>query len=123
MFLCGQDELEILETSISPYSLYEKIQPQPPLGRHVLAIHSGIFLKIYFLILDRVHPGLHGSDWNKILLQQEQKWIFSLQATRPPALNDAISFQPFLKGFASGGSEWDANEVNPSHFLLIKLQY
>lgn len=59
-----------------------------------------------------VHPGLQGGDWNKTLLQVEQRWIFRLHATRTPGLNDAISFRPFLEGFTSGGSEWEANNTD-----------
>lgn len=33
-----------------------------PLGRHVSAIHAGIFPKVSFLILDCVHPGIRGGD-------------------------------------------------------------
>lgn len=78
--------------------------PSLPLDRHVSNFHSGVFPKLSFLILDRVHPGLRGGDWNKILLQKEQKWIFRLQATRAPGLNDTTSFRPFLEGFTSGGN-------------------
>lgn len=68
--------------------------PDLPLGRHVTNIHSGVPPKMYFIILD---TSPRGGDTNKLLLQIEQKWIFTLNATPPP----------FLEGFSSGGSEWD----------------
>lgn len=91
--------------------------PSLPLVRHVSAFHTGNFPRVSFFILYRVHPGLRSGDWNKILLQKEQKWIYRLQATKPPGLNDAISFRPFLEGFTSGGPERDPSEVNTPQFL------
>lgn len=79
--------------------------PDLPLGRHTRLVHHGVFPKIKFLILDRVHPNLRGGDWNKSLLQLELRWIYNLKANQPPGLNDAVSFKPFLEGFDSGGME------------------
>lgn len=81
--------------------------PDLPLGRHVTNFHNGLPPKISFLILDRVHTSRRGGDINKLLLQQEQRWIFHQNATQPPGLNGSISYRPFLEGSASGGSEWD----------------
>lgn len=77
-----------------------------PLGRHVTQFHEGTFPQVKFLILDRVHPGIRVGDWNKILLQSEQRRIFRFSATSFPGLNEAISFKPFLEGFVSGGPEY-----------------
>lgn len=74
--------------------------------------HDGIFLKICFLILDRIHPGMRGGVWNKILLQHEQRWIFRLNETKPPGLNESISFRSFLEGFTLGGPEWEPDDIN-----------
>lgn len=75
------------------------------MGRHATTIHNGHFPKIKFIALDRVHPNLGGGDWNKLLLQRELKWIFSLKATIFPGLNEAVNYKPFLVGFVSGGME------------------
>lgn len=70
----------------------ETCNPSLSLGRHVT---------------DRIHPGMR-RDWNKSLLQLEQRMIFRLNATQAPGLNGASSFRPFLEGFTSGGSEWES---------------
>lgn len=75
--------------------------PDLPLGRHVTkGVNGGKFPKIKVTALDRIH--IRKGDWNKILLQTEQRWKNKLKATSPPGLNDAITFKPFLKEFASG---------------------
>lgn len=45
--------------------------PDLPLGRHVTQFHDG-------------------GDWNKVLLQREQQWIFRLNVTSFPGLNEAV---------------------------------
>lgn len=79
--------------------------PYLPLGRHVMEIHNSIMPKVSFAALDRVHIPVRGGDWNKTLLQREQRWIFMLNSTSFPGLNEAISFAPFLKGFVSGKTQ------------------
>lgn len=51
-----------------------------------------------------MHPGMRGGDWNKTLLQGEH-WLFILNVTSFPGLNEVISYKPFLEGFVSGGPE------------------
>lgn len=46
--------------------------------------------------LDRVHSGLRGCDWNKILLQVEQRWIFRLHANPAPWLKTKLSLSDFF---------------------------
>lgn len=75
-----------------------------------------VFPRITFLILDRIHPNPRGGDWNKSLLQLELRWIFTLRATHPPGLNDAVCFKPFLEGFNSGGME-----IGIHHFPRFQL--
>lgn len=83
----------------------QQCDPDLPLGRHATKMHGGKFPHITFLILDRVHQSGRGGDWNKRLLQCELRWIFDLNATSPPGLNEAMNFRPFLEGYTSGG--WD----------------
>lgn len=73
-----------------------------PVDRHAVLVHGYKVLKISFTALERVHIPDRGSDWNKTLLQLEQRWIFRLHATSYPGLNESISFAPFLRGFSSG---------------------
>lgn len=73
-----------------------------PLGHHVTLFHGGFFPRIKFLILD---PGIRGGDWNKTLLQKEQRWIFKLNVTNFPGLSESVSYEPFLDGLVSGGPE------------------
>lgn len=84
-----------------------------PLGRHVVLRQNYKMPKVFFTALDRVHIPDQDGDWNKTLLQREQRWIFRLRATTYPGLNESISFAPFLQGFASG--------KNSIIFLLNKL--
>lgn len=76
-----------------------------PLGRHIVVRHNYQMPKIFFVVLDQIHIPSRGGDWNKLLLQREQKWIFRLRATTYPGQNESISFAPFLKGFASGKTQ------------------
>lgn len=73
-----------------------------PIDRHAVLENNYKVPKISFTALDRVHIPDRGGDWNKILLQLEQRWIFRLQATSFPGLNKSIFFTPFLRGFSSG---------------------
>lgn len=68
---------------------------------HVVFRHDYKMSKVSFTALDRVHIPDRGGDWNKTLLQWEQRWIFRLLASTYPSLNESISFAPFLQGFAS----------------------
>lgn len=79
--------------------------PDLSLGRHVKMLHGGVFPRVEFFALDRVHPSLRGGDWNKLLLQRELRWIHQLKAAIFPGLNEAVNYKPFLEGFASGGME------------------
>ncbi|XP_040206073.1 uncharacterized protein LOC120937139 [Rana temporaria] len=76
-----------------------------PIGRHVALSHNYRVPHVSFAALDHVLVPDRGGDWNKTLLQREQKWIFRLGATQQPGLNDALSFAPFLKGFTSGKTQ------------------
>lgn len=116
-YYVGKTNQELWWRAYRHIAAMKSCNPSLPLGRHVSTFHAGSFPRVSFLILDSVHPGLRGGEWNKILLQKEQKWIYHLQATKPLGLNDAISFRPFLEGFTSGGPEWDPSEVNTPQFL------
>ncbi|XP_077339255.1 uncharacterized protein LOC143983433 [Lithobates pipiens] len=76
-----------------------------PVGRHVVTVHDYRMPKFTFVALDRIHIPARGGDWNKILLQREQRWIHNLDATSAPGLNESTSFAPFLKGFSSGKTQ------------------
>lgn len=56
----------------------------PPVGRHVVLQHNYKMPKVTFTTLDRIHIADWGGDWNKVLLQHEQIWIFKLQVTTFP---------------------------------------
>lgn len=102
-FYVGKTKTEFWHRAYRHIVSMQSCNPDLPLGRHVTHFHSGIFPHIKFLILDRVHPGMRGGDWNKIPLQREQQWIFRLNATYFPGLNEKIPFKSFLEGFVSGG--------------------
>lgn len=62
-----------------------------PIGRHMVLTHNYRVLRDTFT-LDLVHILDRGGDWNKTLLQHEQRWIFRLQTTCHPGLNKSISY-------------------------------
>lgn len=75
------------------------------LGRKTVLRHNYKMPQISSVTLDRIPIPTRGEDWNKLLLQREQRWIFRLQATIYPGLNESITFAPFLKGFASSKTQ------------------
>lgn len=96
-FYVGKTKMECWQRASRHIHAMKTCDPDLPLGRHVTTVHRASFPKISFLILDRIHPGTRGGDWNKILLQHEQKWIFHLNATSLPGINESLSFRPFLE--------------------------
>ncbi len=48
------------------------------------------------VVLESVPPNIRGGDRVKKLLQRETFWIVTLQATKPPGLNDEVDYLPFL---------------------------
>lgn len=73
-----------------------------PLGRDVVTQHHYKMPKVAFAALDWIHIPARGGDWNKRLLQIEQKWIYKLGATKYLGLNESISYVLFLKGYSWG---------------------
>lgn len=104
-FYIGKTKLPFWQRAYWHIKSMQVCNPDLPLGRHTTLIHRGIFPRIKFLILDRIHPSPRGGDWNKGLLQLELLCINMLRATHPPGLNDAVCFKPFLEGFNSGRME------------------
>lgn len=49
-----------------------------------------------FMVLERIVEDPKGGNIDKKILQWEARWIFSLNATSPPGLNEALSYKPFL---------------------------
>lgn len=86
--------------------------PEQPLGRHVGLVHAGSFPGVSFLVLDWIHQNPQGGDLNK-LIKWELQWISDIHAFKPPGLNEAFNFKPFLKGFTSGSFEKDLWAVPP----------
>lgn len=86
-------------------STIHKRDTDVPIGRHMALVHPESIPKVYFLALDHIHFNSRGGDFNRHLLQCKLRWIFNLQATSPPGLNEAFNFKSFLPGFVSGGCE------------------
>lgn len=69
---------------------------ESPIERHFGQKHLYKIDSLKFMALDRIHP-IRGGDFDKSILPTESSWIFNLKATRPPGLNDSISYAPFLQ--------------------------
>lgn len=63
-----------------------------PICKYIGLNHSFVS----FFALEVIPEPERGGDFNKKILQQENKWIFNQRATYPPGLNTALSFKPFL---------------------------
>lgn len=66
------------------------------IGRHFALKHNYSYGGLKFLPLVVLPRDDRGGDWDRRLLQTESRWIFHLRADRPPGLNEAISYAPFL---------------------------
>lgn len=67
-----------------------------PLGRHVALKHKNDTSMVCFTVLEKIREDPRGGNIDQKLLQREVKWIFKLNATHAPGLNDSLSFRPFL---------------------------
>lgn len=66
------------------------------IGRHIAFAHNYVLSGFKFLPLVKIYTHERGGDWDRSLYQAESRWIFSVCADRPPGLNEALSFAPFL---------------------------
>lgn len=113
-FYVGKTKNELWRRIYHHIQSMKVCNPDLPLGRHTIQSSKSILPEVRFLVLDRIHSGIRGGHWNKILLQCEQRWIFKLGATRFPWLNDMVSFKPFLEGFQVA---WKHNIFPPPYYL------
>lgn len=77
-------------------SLISKHRMETPISHHVGLYHNFNLKTIGFFSLEHLPQQGRGGDLDKKLLQLETRWIYSLQATRHPVLNEGISYKPFL---------------------------
>lgn len=101
-FYVSKTKLELKKRISRHVHSMKTCNPDLPLGRHVRDVHQGIFPKIGFLALDRIHPNPKGGDWDKTLHQRETCWIVALRATVAPGLNSHMSYRPIFEGYKSG---------------------
>lgn len=55
-----------------------------------------LIVQDFFALRHILERSQKGGDIDKRLLQLETQWIFHLEATKPPGINENISFKPFL---------------------------
>lgn len=48
-------------------------------------------------VLEVVPQVSRGGNFDQLVLQHEARWIWELEATKTPGINDSLSFVPFLK--------------------------
>lgn len=68
---------------------------ETPISRHMGLFHDHNLTMLGFYALEHIPLNERGGDADKRLLQDEAKWIYTLQATRYPGLNQNISYKPF----------------------------
>lgn len=78
-------------------SLIAKYKMETPISRHVGLCHNFNLNSICFFSLEHIPHHERGGDIDRKLLQLETRWIYLLQATRHPGLNEGISYKPFLQ--------------------------
>lgn len=83
-----------IRNHVSPIS---KRKMESLISRHMGLYHNHNLKMIGFFALEYIPPHERGGDIDKKLLQIEAKWIYLLQATRYPGLNEGISYKPFLQ--------------------------
>lgn len=66
------------------------------ISRHIGLYHNFELDDMSFFAIEHVNSSPRGGDIDKHLLKLETQWIFRLQATKSPGLNEQISFKPFL---------------------------
>lgn len=77
-------------------SLIAKHKMETPISRHVGLYHNFNLNSICFFSLEHIPHYEWGGDIDRKLLQLETRWIYVLQVTRHPGLNEGISYKPFL---------------------------
>ena len=66
------------------------------LAKHLLMSHNVSSPSFTAIGLDVVPPSARGGDKQRILNQKESRWIYALQATVYPGLNDSLDMVAFL---------------------------
>lgn len=77
-------------------SLMLKKKMETSISRHIGLYHNFDPLKMKFFALEHVPSHYIGGDIDRVLLQKESKWFYTLLATNYPGLNESMSFKPFL---------------------------
>lgn len=67
-----------------------------PIALHVGVSHYFDLTVVKFVALEHILAHSRGGDTDKKILRQECRWIYKLQATKPPSLNESTSYKPFL---------------------------
>lgn len=73
-----------------------KKQMDTAIARHVGLYHNFNPRTIKFYALEHVPLDERGGSVDRTLLQLEARWIYALQATHFPGLNESLSYRPFL---------------------------
>lgn len=67
-------------------------QRDTAIARHIWACQQGNPVALGFMAIDKVVPSARGGDLDRIPLQREAFWIYSLKTVSPGGLNEQISF-------------------------------
>ena len=67
------------------------------MARHYNSLHHGNPASLQAIGIDHVPASIRKEDRLKQLNQWERFWIYKLQATKYPGLNEDMDFSPFLR--------------------------
>ncbi|CAJ0947477.1 unnamed protein product [Ranitomeya imitator] len=86
-------------------------QRDTPIAKHVNGLHGGDTKVMRFMGIDKIDMPIRGGDLDRLLLQREASWIFTLDTCHPRGLNDQINFVCFFvnqnAGATAGSKEED----------------
>lgn len=76
------------------YSQFAKMLT--PVSHHLCLYNKFDTTMVHFIVLEVILQDSRGSNWDKRSLQKETHWIERLEVTKPPGINEVLSYRPFL---------------------------
>lgn len=66
------------------------------LARHIKSCQNDNPKHLRFMAIDCIKPDGRRGNWDRLLLQRETYWIFTLKTMIPNGINEQLLFTPFL---------------------------
>lgn len=71
-------------------------QRDTAIAHHIWASHEGDPNALRFMAIDKIPPNLRRGDLDKVLLQKETFWIFTLKSVSPGGPNEQLTYTCFI---------------------------